>query len=283
MDDFESYQNLPYSEETTRVLSADDLSLSYSLIPQYIATPGPSQKGRKASEATNILRLFCKSTSRLGKPKTAPPKLEYLRAFFNRFERRLVRAVMTKKSLASMKKRLAYNLPGFKACCDSIKQNLQAFEDLNLADNVHDPVNVDNKHSSFNEGFTKEFYSLTPMRELHAILVHTIFSQAKDLNAETFENCIEEFLKMSARNIETSKHESLRRLECLLNSQNFTAIPEDEDLQSLLASTTFHLEVPHKAVEIPIRQKANTIVLEYDGLSQIGSSGGMRVVQAFGL
>lgn len=286
MDDFNCFEGFPYSEEGTRVLTADDLSLPSSHLQPYIAPKGLRRKGRKASDVTNILRLFCKtSTTRAGQSKSVPPKLEYVRAFFNRFERKLVRTVITNKSPNSLKKNLAYNLPGFKACCDFIKQNIKLFRSLKLTDNANDPVSERNKHSSFNEEFTKEFYSLAPLRELHKLLIQTIFTQSLDLDSETFENQIEEFLKMTTCNIDSSKHESLRRLQCLLLSESFTVNAADDDLHSLLASITFICEVPRRAVEAPAvhQPRVNTIMLEYEGLEQIGSSSGIRVVHAFGI
>mmetsp|Transcript_19232 Transcript_19232/g.35275 ORF Transcript_19232/g.35275 Transcript_19232/m.35275 type:complete len:290 (-) Transcript_19232:1890-2759(-) len=278
-----------YSSEDLADFQTGDFCSNSTEVEEIIAQEHVSKKqpGRKASQVTNILRLFSKiSKSKKGKAKQNPPKLEYLRAFFNRFERKLIRTVVSNKPFKKLEIKLSYNVEGLRQCRDIINRNRKYLKHHRLGDKSQDPVSKSNKHLSFNEKLTSEFYSHDSIRELHQALVEAVFSQSEGLDAETFESEIEKFLTMSATALKVPRHESLRQLQCLLLSSSFRGKKSDEELCNLLATIPSSCEViPAPAnISLPMKgRQKNTLPSDnYDSLEDIISSSEVRAYKQLG-
>jgi hypothetical protein len=230
-------------DEGTTSLTDEVFSQSNDYEELLFAPSDPSIPGRKAQLKTKILRLFLKPTkTKTGKLSYVYPKLEYIRATFIRFEKKLIRMIIIKKNLRFFEKKLHFNLPGLMHCVEFVKHNISYMIVHRLGDTKSDPANEESEHLSFNEEFCSAFYAHELVYHLHHIFVEALFGAEDSL--DTWDSFVEEFLGILATERQCIRHESLKRLRCLLLSESFkgqsskvnSESRSEDDLRSLLRS-----------------------------------------------
>lgn len=125
-------------------------------------------KGRKPNPSTLILQKFCNVN------RSSPLKLEYLRAFFVRLIKKLIRLTIENRKPHSFMIKFARNRHLFNCAQNIVKLNIEAAEAMNLGSTNTDPSKIGSTQSSFNFAFTKEFYSIPFISEAHDFLVKAL-------------------------------------------------------------------------------------------------------------
>jgi hypothetical protein len=236
---------IEFIDEGTTGLTDEVFSQSNDYEDLLFAPSDPNIPGRKAQLKTKILRLFKKPTkTKTGKLSYVHPKLEYLRAAFIRFEKKLIRTILTKKKLHFFEKKLHYNLSGLMHCVDFVKLHIKYMKVHRLADTKSDPTGEESEHPSFNEDYCSAFYDHELVYQLHLLLMEALFSAEGDVSLDQCDTFVEEFLNISATELACTRHESLKRLHCLLISEAFkgqrsednSETRSEDNLRSLLRS-----------------------------------------------
>lgn len=211
----------PFYCDTSQDVIADDSGLGTSTK----STGGSKGSGRRQVIGTVILSQF----NRVNSDK--PPKLEYIRGFFNRFEKKIVRQVLE-----------GNQQPQF--CCSPeplVRMILDNRDELISSDagGTDSDPSKSSEFKSFEAAFMRKYFSNAIMNDLHDRMIKLIF--------ETYSQpVIEKFLRIRVKDISNS-HRALCSLKLLLLSPYFKGVPKsEEELKDQIAMegrrTLFHFE-----------------------------------------
>lgn len=171
--------------------------------------------GRPPTNQTMFLRNFVSIKQNRGRP----PKLEYLRAYIIRLEKKIVRVGINGTKSYCLESKFKYMPDVYESLLVFIKENADRFLDRETWDTVLDPTKGYSSDRSFNTNYCKRFYANAAISSLHRKIIESFKIKNQDH--------VKHFLKVQPTST-LSKH-LLSQLKAFLLSEEFMSVSLQED------------------------------------------------------